>query len=263
MYTHRDSAWRDPRVAGFFSPTNFRFPAHISQRRTRRSHFADASGESDAHRIRRHSDPGVGIKKTNRSEFGEPRVDCVGVVIGGVVMWIVDAFCNRDRVRAMEEMTLPQAIWIGAAQILSAVFPGASRSMCTIAAGQVAGLTRPAALEFSFFLSMPTMAAATGYDFLKTVRAASSQRCRCEHRAVNDDAITTGSFLRSDSLSRSSSRCWSSPGSCAGCARAALRHSRFIASRSDCFCLCLSRVVPCRNKLQWKRNRFSLTCKAA
>lgn len=91
------------------------------------------------------------------------------LLVGGVVMWIVDAFCNRDRVRAMEEMTLPQAIWIGAAQILSAVFPGVSRSMCTIAAGQVAGLTRPAALEFSFFLSMPTMAAATSYDFLKTV----------------------------------------------------------------------------------------------
>jgi undecaprenyl-diphosphatase len=69
----------------------------------------------------------------------------------------------------MEEMTLPQAIWIGAAQILSAVFPGTSRSMSTIAAGQVAGLSRPAALEFSFFLSMPTMVAATGYDFLKTV----------------------------------------------------------------------------------------------
>ncbi len=91
------------------------------------------------------------------------------LLLGGVIMWIVDAFCNRDRVRAMEEMTLPQAIWIGAAQILSAVFPGVSRSMCTIAAGQVAGLTRPAALEFSFFLSMPTMAAATVYDFLKTV----------------------------------------------------------------------------------------------
>src|SRR2546429_9872290 len=41
--------------------------------------------------------------------------------------------------------------------------------MSTIAAGQVAGLSRPAALEFSFFLSMPTMVVATGFDFLKTV----------------------------------------------------------------------------------------------
>src|SRR5881397_37224 len=89
--------------------------------------------------------------------------------IGGVIMWIVDATFTRPRVMHMEEMSLPQAIWIGAAQILSAVFPGTSRSMSTIAAGQVAGMSRPAALEFSFFLSMPTMAVATGYDFLKTV----------------------------------------------------------------------------------------------
>src|SRR5437667_9019894 len=86
--------------------------------------------------------------------------------IGGVIMWIVDATFTRPRVTHMEEMTLPQAIWIGAAQILSAVFPGTSRSMSTIAAGQVAGMSRPAALEFSFFLSMPTMLLATGYDFM-------------------------------------------------------------------------------------------------
>jgi undecaprenyl-diphosphatase len=91
------------------------------------------------------------------------------LLIGGIVMWIVDAVFTRPRTMHMEEMTLPQAIWIGAAQILSAVFPGTSRSMSTIAAGQVAGMSRPAALEFSFFLSMPTMAVAVGYDFLKSV----------------------------------------------------------------------------------------------
>jgi undecaprenyl-diphosphatase len=69
----------------------------------------------------------------------------------------------------MEEMSLWQAIWIGAAQILSAVFPGTSRSMSTITAGQIAGMSRAAALEFSFFLSMPTMIAATCYDLLKTI----------------------------------------------------------------------------------------------
>src|SRR5204862_5569501 len=89
--------------------------------------------------------------------------------IGGVIMWIVDAIFTKPRVTHMEEMSLPQAVWIGAAQILSAVFPGTSRSMSTIAAGQIAGMSRPAALEFSFFLSMPTMAVATGHDFLKSV----------------------------------------------------------------------------------------------
>jgi len=96
-------------------------------------------------------------------------VMALALLIGGIVMWIVDAVFTRPRTMHMEEMTLPQAIWIGAAQILSAVFPGTSRSMSTIAAGQVAGLSRPAALEFSFFLSMPTMVVATGFDFLKTV----------------------------------------------------------------------------------------------
>src|SRR4029077_17304449 len=89
--------------------------------------------------------------------------------IGGIIMWVVDAVFTRPRVAHMEEMSLSQAVWIGAAQILSAVFPGPSRSMSTIAAGQIAGMSRPAALEFSFFLSMPTMFVATGYDFLKTV----------------------------------------------------------------------------------------------
>src|SRR6201993_5480556 len=96
-------------------------------------------------------------------------VMALALLIGGIVMWIVDAMFTRPRVTHMEEMSLPQAVWIGAAQILSAVFPGTSRSMSTIAAGQVAGMSRPAALEFSFFLSMPTMPVATGYDFLKTV----------------------------------------------------------------------------------------------
>src|SRR6266567_3551476 len=93
----------------------------------------------------------------------------LALLIGGIVMWIVDATFTCPRVTHMEEMDLPQAVWIGAAQILSAVFPGTSRSMSTIAAGQVAGMSRPAALEFSFFLSMPTMCVATGYDFLKTM----------------------------------------------------------------------------------------------
>jgi undecaprenyl-diphosphatase len=96
-------------------------------------------------------------------------VMAMALLIGGIIMWIVDAVFTRPRTMHMEEMTLPQAVWIGAAQILSAVFPGTSRSMSTIAAGQIASMSRPAALEFSFFLSMPTMAVAVGYDFLKSV----------------------------------------------------------------------------------------------
>lgn len=101
------------------------------------------------------------------------------LVIGGIVMWIVDYVYEHNRsaltalghqTDTMEDMSIAQSVWIGACQILSAVFPGTSRSMSTIAAGQVAGMSRSAALEFSFFLSIPTMVAATGYDLLKSVR---------------------------------------------------------------------------------------------
>ncbi len=92
------------------------------------------------------------------------------LLIGGIVMWVVDANFVRPRVQRMEEMNLPTAIWIGAVQVLAAVFPGTSRSMCTIAAGQTAGMSREAALEFSFFLSIPTMFVATSFDLFKTLR---------------------------------------------------------------------------------------------
>lgn len=101
------------------------------------------------------------------------------LILGGIVMWIVDAIYERSQHRAfargrlttdMEEMSLGQTVWIGLCQVLSAVFPGTSRSMSTITAGELAGLDRPTALEFSFFVSIPTMAAATVYDFYKSLR---------------------------------------------------------------------------------------------
>ena len=98
----------------------------------------------------------------------------VSLLVGGIVMWIVDAYfgstrtVGRHMTERMEDVSLVQAIWIGICQVASAVFPGTSRSMSTIAAGQVSGMSRTAALEFSFFLSTPTMIAATGYDLLKT-----------------------------------------------------------------------------------------------
>ncbi len=99
------------------------------------------------------------------------------LIAGGIVMWIVDAFFGRNKgetkysaEQEVERMSLPQAVWIGLCQVLSAVFPGTSRSMVTIASGQVTGLSRTAALEFSFLLSIPTMIAATGYDLLKALK---------------------------------------------------------------------------------------------
>jgi undecaprenyl-diphosphatase len=93
------------------------------------------------------------------------------LVIGGVLMWVIDrVYGNASRTPTMDAMSTAQAIWIGLCQALAAVFPGMSRSMATIAAGQITGMSRTAALEFSFFLSMPTMFAATGYDLFKSLR---------------------------------------------------------------------------------------------
>src|SRR5205823_1583424 len=114
--------------------------------------------------------PAYLLKKEIGQNLESLSVMAWALLLGGVVMWIVDLACRNPRTSQMDEITLPQAIWIGAVQILSAVFPGTSRSMSTIAAGQTAGLSRSAALEFSFFLSMPTMIVATGYDLLKTIR---------------------------------------------------------------------------------------------
>jgi len=103
------------------------------------------------------------------------------LLIGGIVMWIVDEMNGRSEAAGlgatgtrihtwhMEDMNAWQAVWIGACQILSAVFPGTSRSMSTIAAGQLAGMSRASALEFSFFLSIPTMVVATCYDLMKSL----------------------------------------------------------------------------------------------
>jgi len=103
------------------------------------------------------------------------------LLIGGIVMWVIDALKapwekaspgapdSPIHTWKMDDVHGGQALWIGACQILSAVFPGASRSMTTIAAGQLMGMSRAAALEFSFFLSIPTMAAATLYALYKSI----------------------------------------------------------------------------------------------
>jgi undecaprenyl-diphosphatase len=92
------------------------------------------------------------------------------MLVGGIAMlWIDRVFSPKAKTDTIETMTLRQAIVIGATQILAAVFPGTSRSMATIAGGQIMGLSRPAALEFSFFLSIPVMFAASGFKLLQFV----------------------------------------------------------------------------------------------
>jgi len=114
--------------------------------------------------------PAYLLKKLISANLENLRVIGAALLIGGAIMWAVDSLSRSPKMDDIEKMSPVQSIWIGFCQILSAVFPGTSRSMATIAAGQIAGMTRAAALEFSFFLALPTMFVATGYDLLKTLR---------------------------------------------------------------------------------------------
>jgi undecaprenyl-diphosphatase len=115
--------------------------------------------------------PSLLLAKTIGKHLESIRIMALSLLIGGVAMWVVDIWSDRSepRTKHVEQMSLGQAIWVGLCQITSAVFPGTSRSMSTITGGQIAGMSRPAALEFSFLVSIPVMVAATGYDLLKTL----------------------------------------------------------------------------------------------
>jgi undecaprenyl-diphosphatase len=114
--------------------------------------------------------PALLLTKVIGKHLESLHVMALSLIVGAVVMWLVDGFGRRGSTTDMERMSIAQAVWIGACQTLSAVFPGTSRSMATITAGELVGLSRPVALEFSFFLSMPTMAAATLYDLYKSLK---------------------------------------------------------------------------------------------
>ena len=120
--------------------------------------------------------PALLLRKWSEKNLDSMNAMAIALLVGGIVMWVVDAWSERHEASTthVEEMTLPQAIWIGICQALSAIFPGTSRSMSTIAAGQIVGLDRPSALEFSFLLSIPTMIAATGWDLIKEVHPSKS-----------------------------------------------------------------------------------------
>jgi undecaprenyl-diphosphatase len=115
--------------------------------------------------------PALLLHKWSEKNLASLNVMAIALLAGGILMWIIDSWSQRHEPNTthVEEMSIGQAIWIGLCQTLSAVFPGTSRSMSTIAAGQMVGMDRPSALEFSFLLSIPTMIAATVWDLKKEV----------------------------------------------------------------------------------------------
>lgn len=90
----------------------------------------------------------------------------IALLAGGVVLLFIDNAFKNPRIDSEEKVSFAKAFIIGAWQCLAMV-PGVSRSAASIIGGMQQKLTRNAAAEFSFFLAVPTMAAATGYKLLK------------------------------------------------------------------------------------------------
>src|SRR5689334_18043125 len=102
--------------------------------------------------------------------MSSPVVIGAALLIGGLAMIVIEWLPLNVTTRRIERVTWKQALGIGMAQVLAAIFPGTSRSAATIMAGLVAGLSRPAAAEFSFFLAIPAMGAACAYKLLKFLK---------------------------------------------------------------------------------------------
>jgi undecaprenyl-diphosphatase len=92
-------------------------------------------------------------------------VVAISLLLGGILLLFIDKWLNNEE-KSDDEVTWKKALTIGFFQVI-AMIPGVSRSAATIIGGLSQKLTRKAAAEFSFFLAVPTMFAATGYKMLK------------------------------------------------------------------------------------------------
>ena len=99
--------------------------------------------------------------------FNPPSV-AAALIGGGILMWILETVLPPRSPAQVFDTSRRQALWIGTAQVCALV-PGVSRSASTILGGMIVGLDRHAATEFSFYLALPTLGAATIYDLLKNL----------------------------------------------------------------------------------------------
>jgi len=98
-----------------------------------------------------------------------PTVVAVALVVGGILILLIERWRPAPRVEDVGQIPPVTALGVGLAQVLSLI-PGTSRSGATIMGGYALGLSRRAATEFSFFVAIPVMLAATAYDLLKSLR---------------------------------------------------------------------------------------------
>jgi len=109
---------------------------------------------------------GLMFHSTIKGLLFNPLTVATALVVGGLLILWIERRAYHPRINAIDEMRWPDALKVGFAQA-AAMIPGTSRSGATILGGLVFGLSRKAAAEFSFFLSIPTMFAATVYDLYK------------------------------------------------------------------------------------------------
>jgi undecaprenyl-diphosphatase len=112
---------------------------------------------------------GLAFQKQIKAHLFNPTSVAVALVLGGLAIFAVERWYSRrgaPRVMSMYDMTWQDALKVGIAQCLSLI-PGTSRSGATIMGGMLFGLSRNVATEFSFFLAIPVMVAATGYEMVK------------------------------------------------------------------------------------------------
>jgi len=99
----------------------------------------------------------------------DPMYTALTLLAGGFVLLFIDNFFHRAEIKEEKDITFKNALIIGACQC-AALIPGVSRSAASIIGGLQQKLSRKLAAEFSFFLAVPTMAAATGYKLLKIMQ---------------------------------------------------------------------------------------------
>ena len=110
---------------------------------------------------------GLLFHKAIKAHLFNPISVAAALVLGGMVILWIESRRRVPRVEEVDDMRWPDALKVGLAQSF-ALFPGVSRAGATIMGGLLTGLSRKAATEFSFFLAIPTMFAATLYDLYKS-----------------------------------------------------------------------------------------------
>ncbi|HCI14817.1 MAG TPA: undecaprenyl-diphosphatase [Gallionellaceae bacterium] len=109
---------------------------------------------------------GLMFHSTIKALLFNPITVATALIVGGFIILYVEKRAYHPRVNSVDDMRWPDALKVGFAQAL-AMIPGTSRSGATIMGGLIFGLSRKTAAEFSFFLAIPTMFAATAYDLYK------------------------------------------------------------------------------------------------